>query len=229
MAQASADIQVLVNRVTLIARFVAVLYPIDLGMLLDRLPESGWIVSRQLDPVGGGETINETPTKGNTKLRFDQSNKTLGVSGNNIDETLQGYQELMHLVNDPVQVGVDSDIHYVELQIIGRLESQRSPDEVFSAWWSAHSQVSDVGNFLASKMPSDSESMGQRGIRFASAGIDANRPNWAELTIYPDNIASNRRYYFNLIYRNVNSAVTEGVTESSVEILRSTIRRLENG
>ncbi|MCH8062528.1 MAG: hypothetical protein IH861_08495, partial [Chloroflexi bacterium] len=145
MAQAQSDLQIWTQIVTMIARYNTVLYPIDLSMLLDQLPESGWIVSRKFDTVGSGQTLDELPTKGNTRLRFDQGNKTIGVAGSDIEETLQTYKELMELIKDSEQLGVDGNIHYVELRIIGKIGSRKSPENVLSQWWSAHSDVSDIG------------------------------------------------------------------------------------
>lgn len=229
MAKSQTDLQIWTQIVTLIARYNTVLYPIDLGRLLDQLPESGWIVSRKFDSDVSGQTLDELPTKGNARLRFDRGNKTIGVAGSDIDEALHTYKELMELIRDPAKVGVDGNIHYVELRIIGKIGSPKSPENVLSQWWSAHSDVSDIGDFLAGKMPSDSEVMGQRGLRFTSVGITANRPNWAELTIYPDNTAFDRLYYFDLLYRNENSSIAEKVAETASGILTSTILRLESG
>ena len=228
MAQSQTEFQIWTQIVTLIKRYNTVLYPIDLSMLLDQLPESGWIVSRKFDSVGSGQTLDELPTKGNTKLRFDQGNKTIGVAGSNIDETLHTYRELMELIRDSSQVAVDENTHYVELRIIGKIGSPKSPEKVLSQWWSAHSDVSDLGTFLAGEMPSDSEVMGQRGLRFTSVGLTANRPNWAELTVYPDNAAFDRRYYFDLLYRNEKSSIAERVAQSANNIITSTIQRLES-
>jgi hypothetical protein len=100
--------------------------------------------------------------------------------------------------------------------------------QVFPAWWGEYARATKLGEFLGDQLPSGAPSLRPYGIRFAPVGLDANRPNWAELVITPLNISGHQYYHFDLIFRNEDPAVTEGVAESADELLDSTLVRLEN-
>lgn len=214
-----------IREASLIERFDAVLYPIDAIALLDRLPELGWLVARQFDDQGA-ITFRDTPSKGNARLRIDTGNKTLGVTSNDMGETLAVFKELRDFTRQQFHLppGVTSD--YVELRYIGWIVDGTTPVEVFSSWWSHSQRVLDLGRFLGQRLPSDAEMLIPYGIRFAPYGLDANRPNWAEITITPVAFGGHQRYHFDLIYRNEEFSKTEKVAEAADEIIDATLMQL---
>jgi hypothetical protein len=107
---------------------------------------------------------------------------------------------------------------YLEFRYIGWMKGKSSPVQVFASWWSGNERVSRLGTSLADCLPTDAASMGPYGVRFAPSGLDANRPNWSELTIIPQNVAGNTRYTFYLIYSNQDRSITERVAESADDI-----------
>lgn len=69
--------------------------------------------------------------------------------------------------------------------------------------------------------------MGVYGIRMATRGKDANRANWAELTIAPSPTSGTRFYNFDLIYRHEDRKVVEGVSETVTELIVAAVKELE--
>ena len=214
-----------IRQVRLIERFDAVLYPIDLFGLFDRLPSEGWIVQRSEEEERG--LLVTPPVKGNVQLRVDQLNKILGISGKDIAETLSNYRAIRALSREFLRPSSMVQTDYVEFRYIGTIEGRNSPLDVFARWWAMNGRISRLGELLSERLPSDAKLMSPYGIRFAPIGLDANRPNWSELAIFPDAIAGQSRYSFDLLFRNEDSEITERVAESADEIIESTLKVLE--
>lgn len=211
---------------TLVERFDCVLFPIDVAALVDRLPELGWIVPRRVE-TSETVTLPEIPSKGNARLRLDTGNKTIGVTSNDLTDTLTIYRELRKFVRELSDFSPEVRTDYVELRYTGWMKDQSNPVEVLTTWWSGNERVSRLGRLLASRLALEAEPLAPYGLRFAPVGLDANRPNWAELTITPVNIAGNHRYSFDLIFRNEDSTVTEQVAESADFVLEQVLEELE--
>ena len=224
---AGPDRVIHVANLSLIERFASVLYPLDLGELLQWLPEAGWVVP-QASPEESVRGQHELATKGNTRLSVDMGNKTVGVRGDDLAETIANFRELRERVHEWLDVESKVTTDYVELRYVGWINGQSSPIETFHSWWADSQLTGQLGAFLGERLPSDSETMSPYGIRFASGRLDANRSNWSELTITPASFAGNRRFHFDLIYRNQDPSATEGVAEAANDLLTATLERLEN-
>ena len=214
-------------QVVLSERFDSVLYPIEIIDLFDRLPEFGWVVSRRMDEQGTLR-LRDAPSKGNVRLVIDTANKTLGVSGNDLTETLNEYRGLRSLIRELIEFPPQVVTDYVEFRYTGSISGETNPPQVFSAWWGEYDRAINLGEFLGERLPSDAGPLSPYGIRFAPSGIDANRPNWTEFSITPSNIAGHKYYLFDLLFRHEDAALAERVAESADEILDSALARLEN-
>lgn len=214
------------NQATLIERFDSVLYPVDITTLLDRLPELGWLVPRRADDEQG-ISLTDAPTKGNSRLRINMGNKTLGVTSNDLNETLETYRELRQSIRDLGELSPEVRTDYVEFRYIGWIKGQSSPVQVFSSWWSGYERVVALGKHLGTCLPTEVEALSPYGIRFSPAGLDANRPNWAELSLVPLSTAGTQLYSFDLLFRNEDSKTVESVAETAHDLLESAIRTLE--
>lgn len=214
------------NQATLIERFDSVLYPVDLRTLLDRLPELGWLVPLRADE-DQGISLTDAPTKGNSRLRINMGNKTLGVTSNDLSEALENYRELRQSILDLGHLSPEVKTDYVEFRYIGWIRGQSSPVQVFSSWWSGYERVVALGKHLGARLSTDVEALSPHGIRFAPAGLDANRPNWAELTLVPLSMSGTQLYSFDLLYRNEDSEMVEAVAETADDLIESVIGTLE--
>ncbi|HEU0022618.1 MAG TPA: hypothetical protein VFR55_13240 [Dehalococcoidia bacterium] len=214
-----------ITHITIIERYDTVLYPIDQITLFDRLPELGWLVSRRMDDQGTF-SLESMPSKGNSHLRLDRGNKSIGIIGNHLAEVLASYKELTGVVRELFDFAGEVGTDYVEFRYIGRLNGSSRPVETFASWWAEAGRAAELGSFLADKLPSDAVTMSPYGIRFAPSANNANRPNWAELVITPTPAAGSNTYHFDLIYRNESSSVVEQVVESADSIIESTLERL---
>lgn len=212
---------------TLIERFRAVLYPIDLVTLFDLLPQQSWIVpSRRFDEQGN-QRLDTLPSKGNARLRADPGNKTIGVDGNDVSEVLKVFRELREFVRKTHDLSPEVVTDYVEFRYIGWAKGSSNPAETFRAWWGGSERVSSFGALLAKYLPAHGNAFGPYGLRFALSGLDANRPNWGEVQIVPQNISGHLRYAFDILFRDEVAAVAEGVAEQADDLLRAALRHLE--
>ena len=203
-----------VFRATLMERFDSVLYPINLFALLDRLPELGWVVEDRVDDEEGLRV--KPPKRGNLRVLIGQEHKTLGVTGNVLSEVVVGYQELLDAARELTDFSPLVTTDYVELRYVGQTKRRNvKPTEALGQWWSRTGYASDLGSRLAELLPSDSTTLAPYGLKFAPAGVDANRSNWTELTLQPVSIAGHVRFHFDLLYRHQDAAVTVGVAESA--------------
>lgn len=214
-----------VLRVTLIERFDSVLYPVNLLPLLDRVPELGWVVEDRVEDDEGIRT--KAPKRGNLRLAVDQKNKTLGVDGNDIADVLAGYREIREVARELSDYSPSVDTDYVEFRYIGQASRQGiDPTEVLARWWSGVDQLDGLGRLLGEALPSDVEGFAPYGIRFAPSGVDANRQNWAELTLSPVNTAGRALFHFDLLYRNEESEVTEKVAETADDLIERALNQI---
>ena len=225
MTESSQLWQRVVLRAVLIERFDAVLYPIDLVTLIDRLPGEGWVTP---EPVIDEQSLRiEPPVKGGVRLQVDQSNKTLGVWGRDLSETLDAYQQIRALSRELFEFPPAVRTDYVEFRYVGYLKGSGHPLETFERWWSAYERLDLLGRSLGNRLPTDANRLAPYGIRLAPSGLDANRPNWVELQITPLNTSGHSRYFFDLIFRNEESDVTENVVASADSIIEDAVSELE--
>jgi hypothetical protein len=215
-----------VRHAGLIERFHAVLYPFDLTFLFDELPNAGWIVGERLDEAQEEGGRIKAPVKGNSRLRVDQANKTLGVVGRDPQEVLEHFKQIRALAFEVSSVAPSVETHYTEFRYIGEAKGMRSPVESLSRWWEQSRGVKEFGAVLDGYMPGDSPS-GPYGLRFGSSNVDANRANWAEFTLAPVNNTGQRDYHFDLLYRNASFELVQTVVEKCVELVDWAISTVE--
>lgn len=212
-------------RVTLMERFDSVLYPVNLLPLLDRVPELGWVVEERIEDPEGIRT--KVPKRGNLRLLMDQASRTLGVTGNDIADVIGGYRELREAARELSDYSPSVETDYVEFRYIGQVRKEGiDPTEALARWWSGVDQINELGRLLADSLQSDATAFAPYGIRFAPSGLDANRQNWAELTLAPVNTAGQARFHFDLLYRNEESEVTEGVAETADNLIERVLNHI---
>ena len=215
------------TQANIMERFQAVLYPIDIGVLWDRLPELGWLVRRRMTQEGV-ISLRDAPSKGNTQLLLDQGNKTVGVAGNDLAEAIASFRELNGLLRELFDFPAEVSTDYVEFRYIGWIKNGSDPTEILASWWGDHNRSSHLGNKLARLLPSDAAALLPYGVRFAPNALDANRRNWVEVNITPQSIAGSHRYHFDLLFRNQDIETTMQVAESADEILNIALTTLEH-
>ena len=181
----------------LIERFHSVLYPFPLERVLDALPSKGWLVPF-VEREAGEVKLAGQPSKGNVKLVFDVSNKTVGVRGIDPDEALNEFRELSEFLLKDFGLSPEVRTHYVEFRFVGTVDTagpgSKTPPEVLEAWWADHPRSSAFARVMEKWLPGDG--IGVYGVRMATRGKDANRPNWAELTVGPSATSGTRFYNF---------------------------------
>jgi hypothetical protein len=214
------------RHVGLVERFDATLYPFDLLFLFDRLPGLGWIVGDRIDDPDGGARVR-APVKGNVRLQIDQLNKTLGVSGRSVLETLDAYHEIRTLAFEISSLAPMVDTDYLEFRYTGEVPALgASPPQAFSRWWKQNAGAAGLTSALSEDLPGDAP-IGIYGLRLAPDGLDANRPNWAELTLTPVNNTGHSDYQFDLIYRHTNPSLVEQVAQKAEAIVNKLIEQIE--
>ncbi len=212
----------------LIERYSSVLYPFPIESVLDRLPARGWLVPFA-DRDEGGLKLAGLVSKGNVKLAFDLGNKTLGVRGIEPTETLAEFQELSQFLMADFGLGPEVTTHYLEWRFTGSVDlgssPKRNPTELLEDWWDGHDRSAVFAQVMEKLLPGDP--IGVYGIRMATKGKAANRPNWTELTLAPDVTAGTRFYNFDLIYRNEDKILVERVAADATAIVIAAIEELE--
>ncbi len=215
-----------VGIVSLILRYDAVLYPIDIPRLFDLLPEHGWIVP-EFNRTTEGYTLERAPTKGKNSLRLDQGNKTLGVAGNDVPDVIKEYRELQGVVTQLGELAPEVGIDYLEFRYIGTLRGSKIPSEVFGDKFADSHNINELAQTVGRFLSTPDTTMGLHSIRLTPKGLQANRRDWAELTLAPVTNYGRKLYHFDIIYRRRDTSSVESVAEKSNEFLKSTISELE--
>jgi len=218
-----------VTRTSIVERFHAVLYPFPLDAVLAELPQQGWLVPVIDRDEGGGVRLSAPISKGDVKLAFDQAAKTLGVNGSDASETLREFKALRAFMVERFGLSPDVATHFTEFRCVGNsntgMRESSTPPEVIERWWQGHERSEAFGKYLSGRM--FDEPIGVYGVRMATKGRDANRPDWAELTIAPSSTSGTRIYQFDLIYRNALRDKVEAVAASAQQIILGAIAELE--
>ena len=212
----------------IIERFLAVLYPFPIERVLDLLPEQGWIV-----PFGsrdeGSVQLSGSVTKGNVRLVFDLNMKTFGVRGIDPQETVSEFKTVSAFVLDRFGLGPEVQTYFTELRFVGIADTgskrRESAPEALDRWWAGHERSATLAERMATLLPGDP--LAAYGIRMATKGKDANRPEWTELTISPSPTSGTRFYNFDLLYRSADRTRVESVAGTARDIVAAAIDELE--
>jgi hypothetical protein len=212
----------------IVERFTAVLYPFPMDRLLDSLPGQGWIV-----PFGDrdedGLKLTGPVSKGNVKLVFDLNLKTFGARGIDPAETLAEFVAIRGFASERFGLGPEVASYFTEFRFVGTADigpsSPKAVPQMLERWWAGHARSDELGRAMAKWLPGPE--LGAYGVRMATKGLDANRPDWSELTIAPSATSGTRLYNFDLLYRNHDRQQVESVASSARDVVLAAIEELE--
>jgi hypothetical protein len=182
--------------VRVVERFINVLYPIDIPMLLRVLPNIGYIVPRKglkgvLEP---GDALAQ---KGNCELVMDQHNKLLGIESRDIPEAIQGFSELRNLWLKELNPSPAAETHYLELTGEGVIKTDINPTDAFNDYWSKNAKFGEINKIVGFDTTN-------YGIRIVPSSTNPNGVRWFDLRIQPTVISSANEYYINIVWRDGN-------------------------
>lgn len=202
-----------------IERFINVLYPIDIPMLLRLLPNIGYVVPKKVLKgfVEPGEAL---AVKSNIELILNQDNKTLGVSGRDVSEVLEGFNELRSFWIEHLNPSPSAETHYIELGGEGIINSQNNPSGVFSEFWGRF----DIMQKLSGIVGLDVTNF---GLRLVPRNIEVNNTEWFDLRIQPQVISSANQYYINIVWRSKDMATAINNFKKVNETIGGVIREVE--
>lgn len=169
MATPNAPVQRHITQVLLVECYQSVLFPVDASLLLDRMPELGWIVPNRVQEEGGMR-LAAPPAKGNNRLHFDQPGKSVGVIGRELGDTIAAFREVKTLIRTLFDVGSGIPTQYTEFRYLGWVKDNSDPIDVLTRWGATHDRASRIGSLLAKRLPSDSETMSPYSIRLLLQG-----------------------------------------------------------
>lgn len=213
---------------SVLERFNSVLYPYPLEMLLERLPERGWVVPFE-DTDDTSVKLKGPASKGSLKLAADQGARTLGVRGIEMAEVLAAFRDVRAFALDTFGLPPAASVWYAEVRYVGTVSVSHSLNkslpELLDDWWHGHQRADQLGEVLSKWLPGGP--LGAYGLRMATKRLDPNRPNWAELAISPLAVAGARYYRFDLLLRNEDIAAVEKVAEVANELVQAAAEELE--
>lgn len=180
--------------VRLVERFMNVLYPFDIRMLLRLLPNIGYVVpqKRLKGVMEAGEAV---AIKGNLELILDSANKALGIEGNGIPEVIDGFKELRSFWMNQLNPSPTAVTHYVELGGEGVVKSKNNPVEAFSNFWSKSEIIQGITDIVGIDVVNF-------GFRLVCRDKNPNNTDWFDLRIQPDVLSSGNQYYTNIVWRS---------------------------
>lgn len=203
----------------LIERFINVLYPINIPMLLRLLPNIGYVVPKKVIK-GFVEPSEALAVKSNIELILNQDNKTLGVSGRDVSEVLEGFNELRSFWTEHLNPSPSAETHYIELGGEGIISSQNNPSRVFSEFWGRF----DIMQKLSGIVGLDVTNF---GFRLVPRNIEVNNTEWFDLRIQPQVISSANQYYINIVWRSKDMATAINNFKKVPETIGAVIREVE--
>jgi len=178
----------------LVERFMNVLYPIDIPMLLRLLPNIGYVVPKK-SLKGIAELGEALAIKGNVELIMNQDNKTLGVEGREVSEVVDGFNELRNFWMEQLNPSPSAETHYIELGGEGIIKSHNNPTVVFGEFWARLEMMQKLSRIVGFDVVNF-------GLRLVPQNIDPNNTEWFDLRIQPQVISSANHYYVNIVWRS---------------------------
>lgn len=205
--------------VRLVERFMNVLYPIEIPLLLRLLPNIGYVVPQKIlkGVVEPGEAL---AVKGNVELIFNQDNKTLGVEGRDVSEVVEGFNELRSFWMEQFDPSPSAETHYVELGGQGIIKSHNNPTGVFSEFWARSEMMQKLSRTVGFDVVNF-------GLRLVPQNIDPNNTEWFDLRIQPQVISSANHYYINIVWRSKDMDTALNNFGKVNEIIGALIREVE--
>lgn len=211
------------RRISLVERFSAIVFPLDVEELLAELPELGYIVpadKERLAPQGQQLALTrELATKGELRLRLNQDAKILGVEGKQATEVLEAFKLLRNVCKERLDPSKGFASAFVEIVGTAWATTGKQPSQVFSKVW-AGSPVFDKLN-QALKMTTT-----QRGIRLVSS-LEIEAPSYREIDISPL-IPTASRYHIEVVWREPTLERIFEAMEGLDSTLIRTIQALES-
>jgi hypothetical protein len=178
----------------LVERFMNVLYPLDIPILLRLLPNIGYVVPKKVFKgiVEPGEAL---AIKGNMELVLNQDNKTLGVQGRDISEVVEGFNELRNFWTEELNPSPVAETHYIELGGEGIVMSNTNATGVFNDFWNRFEIMQKLSKIIGFDVTN-------YGLHLATRNTDPNNTEWFDLRIQPQVISSANKYYINIVWRS---------------------------
>ena len=206
-------------RVTLLERFLNVLYPIDMAVLLRELPQIGYVVPRKV--LKGVLELGEAlAIKGDIELLINQDNKTIGVEGREVIGVIDSFKELRNFWLEKLNPSPKAETHYIEIGGQGYVLTDRNPMTVFGDFWADSKKIGVLGGIIGLDVMNF-------GLRLVSKDNEVNSPDWFDLRIQPQVISSENQYYVNLVWRCKDMQVALENFKKIDEITRSLAREVE--
>jgi hypothetical protein len=177
----------------LIERFMNVLFPIEISVLLRLLPTLGYIVpnKRLKGVIEPGEAL---AVKGNIELLLSPENKTLGVEGRDISETISGFNELRTFWVDKLNPEPPAETHYVEIVANGIVKSSENPSKTINHFWAGFDRLQRLNKIIGFDVSNF-------GLHLVTNKMEPNNPEWFDISIQPQIVSSANHYYVNVIWR----------------------------
>jgi hypothetical protein len=141
---AEKQIEIVWRKVSIVQRFSSVLYPLDIFELLKQLPTIGYVVP-ELVLRGTPEANKPIAQKGDIELVIDQANKTIGVTGRELEKALASFKELRQFYSERLDPSSGLATQYIEFDGEGWAKSGNSPVSSFASFWSDCRSLEELG------------------------------------------------------------------------------------
>jgi hypothetical protein len=183
-------------RITLSQRFKNILFPINIPLLLNSLPQIGYIVPRKVlrGVLEAGEAL---AVKGNVELVINEANKIFGVQARTLKDAIDGFNELRTFYTEHLNPIPVPELHFVEFLGDGFIYSQNNPSKIISNLYSKFGEMNIFSRILGSDVTNF-------GIRLVPSEPNPDNPNWFDLRIEPQIVSSGNSYYTSVVWRNTD-------------------------
>lgn len=179
--------------------FRKLLFPIDVRLFLNILPEEGYILEEDVFKIrrrfGGQITISgDIARKGDFRLAINSEKGFIGVDGPEPLSVVEEISTLTKVLEDRLQIDLESTASFYEFLADGSLKTTKPPLETFL-------QASEAFLPMAKISKAFGENVSFYGLRLASAGQEPNQPDFLDIRIEPNIVHTRNFYSFSATYR----------------------------
>ncbi|MDO8635760.1 MAG: hypothetical protein Q7R34_05870 [Dehalococcoidia bacterium] len=205
--------------------FRQVLFPIDVKLLLNILPEEGYILEEDVAKIRHrfGPQISlsgDIARKGDFRLALSSEKGFIGIDGPDPESVLEEIVNIKKILQDRLEIQIDEMASFYEFLAEGSLKGAKPPIQTFPLVSKQLNLISMIAKILE-------ENVSLYGLRLATSGQDPNRAEYLDFRLEPNVTSAMNLYSFSAVYRKKKFDLVAKFANSFTKKLRNFINLLE--
>jgi hypothetical protein len=221
MSEEKCDFRPLRVRLTLKTDYI--FYPIDSEEFIKKLSQYDYEITGQSQSLGPLrlEMSGQLAKKRENLVILDTNRQILGIEGKDPEIVVDDFNQLENIIQKDMKINYLKSIKFYETIIDYHIFVENNPREMIEDLYK-EDELTDIFSSIIDK------DVSPYTIRYASAGITPDSPEWIDFKIEPFVRRANNVYAFNLVYRSTDGNQVKEKIVSIKDIMRNIVETIEN-